>query len=129
MTDRMTVGVEGYCPMGCGHTLMVVAGEGRITCLDPNCPRPTAVHEILVQETEHVVNFGENSYNLLHPLRERVDGQLLECKVGDFLAELDGPLFPPGRYKLRLLDGGDPEWSKFVEVHRRDAGSQLWPPR
>lgn len=53
----MHVSVGGYCPMGCGQTLVVLA--------DP--------------EVEHVVRLDETEFSLQHPLRERLQGRLLDC--------------------------------------------------
>ncbi|WP_175272188.1 DUF6085 family protein [Prescottella equi] len=47
MTD-----LKGYCPMGCGQTLIAFAHEGgRIECSNVDCPSPHAVDRILDDPT------------------------------------------------------------------------------
>ncbi|MCU1679246.1 MAG: hypothetical protein JWM93_4004 [Frankiales bacterium] len=93
------IDIHGYCPMGCGTTLSAGA-SGRISCVDIDCPRPYAVDELLsAPETEHVVEFGESTFTVQHPLRERLDGSLFACPVHSAIAALDGPPVPPGRYR------------------------------
>jgi Family of unknown function (DUF6085) len=83
-----------YCPMGCGQTLHLV-GDGMISCLTRDCPDKGAAQKIL-SEPEHldIVVFGEDSFTVLHPLRERL-GDLFACQVHNACARLDGP--PEGR--------------------------------
>lgn len=104
--------VAGYCPMGCGQTLFL--GEAAsVVCSAPSCPRPAAVTEILTDpETDHVVEVTEDGWQGLHPLRERLDGELLSCDLSQ--AMLDGLPPPPGRYRVRLIRGplpGVPAWA------------------
>lgn len=87
MTDEPAVvnnpRVKGHCPMGCGQTL-VVTGSGHIVCFDADCPRPHAVTELLMDvETEHLVEVQEESFAVQHPLRERLDGGLFDCRLFD----------------------------------------------
>lgn len=105
--------VQGYCPMGCGQTL-ILSGSGTIVCNGAHCPRPGAVDELLSdRETEHVVQLGEHGYNLVHPLRERLDGQLLECTVGTWIgAQAPADLPPPGRYRA-VEPVGDTVWERL----------------
>lgn len=95
MTD-----VEGYCPMGCGHTLFLADG-GRVTCSHVSCLRPTAVDELLNdRETEHVVDIGERNFTIRHPLRERLDDAFFDCDLHDWLAARNGPPAVLGRYRV-----------------------------
>jgi len=110
--------VAGWCPMGCGMTLVLPgdeeAGEGNVTCAHPKCPRPSAVHELLQErETEHVVIVGEDTFSLQHPLRERLDGELFDCPAHRWLKAQDGPPVEPGRY--RMVDEGDPAAGYYFE--------------
>ncbi|MBM7788879.1 DUF6085 family protein [Tenggerimyces flavus] len=90
--------VEGYCPVGCGQTLMLGAG-GHVYCSYLACPEPTAVDEILHdREVEHVVTLTETDFTIRHPLRERLGDALLECHLHEHLRSLDGPPRKPGRY-------------------------------
>lgn len=111
--------IVGYCPMGCGQTLFVGTG-GHITCSYIPCSRPTAVDEILDDpETHHIVQFDFDGYSAIHPLRERLDRQLLTCEVGRYVAELGPPAGTlPQRYRIRVsADGEAPTWEplKFGE--------------
>lgn len=105
--------VAGYCPMGCGSTLFLAA-DGHVTCSWAHCPNPGAVDEILAErETEHVVVLGEYGYNVLHPLRERIDGALLDCTVGEWIgAQAPADLPPRGRYRARE-PVGDTLWERL----------------
>lgn len=98
--------IAGHCPMGCGQTL-IVDGGGQIRCAQLTCPRPTAVDELLADpEAEHVVELGETSFILQHPLRERLDGALMWCDLHARIAARDRAPQPPGRYRLRLTVRG-----------------------
>lgn len=100
--------IDGYCPMGCGQTLFVASGH--IHCSLSDCPRPAAVAEILAdRETEHTVMFSRTAFTVRHPLRERLDDQLMECQLHEHIAALDGPPVEPGRYRVFAEDMG--EWS------------------
>lgn len=97
--------VKGYCPMGCGETLFLGDG-GHVTCSLLGCPRPSAVDEILCErEGEHVVEILPRTFNVLHPLRERIDGALLDCELGAWLKSQHGPPVKPGRYRVTAQDG------------------------
>lgn len=106
--------VAGYCPV-CGGSLFLGDG-GHVTCRRVDCPRPTAVDELLEdRETEHVVVFGDTGFTVRHPLRERLDDELMTCKLHEHIAGLSGPPVRPGRYRARPAFtapvGGEPTWS------------------
>ncbi len=102
-----TANVQGFCPMGCGRTLFLGAG-GHVTCAYLPCPRPGAVDEILAtRESEHLVTFGPEGFSILHPLKERLDEDLLECALHEYLSSLSGPPFQLGRYRAVK---GDQDW-------------------
>lgn len=106
MTDHPDI--SGYCPMGCGRTLFVGQG-GYITCAFVTCPRPDAVADLLADwETEHVVEFGDTGFTVRHPLRERLDDELMRCPLHEHIARLDGPPVRPGRYRAR---GHKSQWA------------------
>ena len=89
--------VQGYCPMGCGATLVLV--KGHVTCSWHACPDPAKVGEILADpESEHIVQIEEESFTVLHPLRERPE--LFECLFHEELSNLDGPPVQPGHYRV-----------------------------
>lgn len=92
--------VSGFCPMGCGQTLGLGA-TGRITCFYLSCPRPGAVAELVQDpETEHVVVLRPSDFTVKHPLRERLDDQLLGCRIHARIAGGDGPPARPGTYRV-----------------------------
>lgn len=92
--------IAGYCPMGCGETL-VVGEDGCPVCTHIDCSRPGALTELLENdETEHVVTIREDGFTVEHPLRERLDGALHECKLHQDLQGADGPPEEPGRYRV-----------------------------
>lgn len=91
--------VAGYCPMGCGRTLFLGEG-GTITCSYLRCPDRLAVDRILADaESEHIVEFERSTFTIRHPLRERIDDELLRCALHEYVAGLDGPPVRPGRYR------------------------------
>lgn len=103
--------VVGYCPMGCGETLFLGAG-GHITCSFLECPNPSAVDEILGDgESEHIVVLGATDFSAQHPLRERIDGDLFSCELGEYLSALDGPPRKPGRYRVTPRFGIGGRWT------------------
>lgn len=90
--------IRGYCPMGCGQTLMAEEGraENQVVCWSGSCPEPLAVQRILEDpETEHVVQFSGGGFTILHPVRERLDNKLLACELHLFCMDFSGP--PDGR--------------------------------
>lgn len=86
--------IAGYCPMGCGETLF--AGEGgHVTCSRIECPDPCAVDTILSdRETDHIATLEEDTFSLKHPLRERVNDELLDCALYQHIKSLPGPPLP-----------------------------------
>lgn len=101
----MIIDIQGYCP-ACGQqSLHVVSGVGLIHCLYPKCPAATVAHRILQDpEIHHVVRFDDHGFfNVKHPLRERVDSELLDCSIHDVVnAECEGVGMPgPGSWRLK----------------------------
>lgn len=115
MSDRK---VQGYCPMGCGETLMLAQG-GYVTCglLPPGgCPNPTAVADLLGdRRTDHLVYIDSNSWNVLHPLHERLNDAVLSCPLGEYLASLGGPPVKPGAYRA-VFESSGWQFSEAVDV-------------
>jgi len=96
----MSPHVYGYYPMGCGRTLRLGAG-GFLFCSNKTCPRPGAAAAILADsQTEHVVALRQKGFNIKHPLRERLDDQLLACKLDDYLNSLSESPQPLGVYVI-----------------------------
>jgi hypothetical protein len=54
-----------------------------LQCMNGECPNPSAAQQLLSDnETEHIVRFNERGFfNVKHPLRERIDGELLDCPI------------------------------------------------
>ncbi len=103
--------VVGYCPMGCGQTLMLGTG-GHVTCGHLPCPDPCAVDSILTErETEHIVNFDRSGFTVWHPLRERVGAALLDCALHNDIASMAGPPVHPGKYRA-TRSGGRWTWTE-----------------
>ena len=91
-----------YCPMGCGETLHLMQ-SGMIMCLGKDCPNPGAAQQILGdRETQHIVVFREDGWEMIHPLSDRL-GSLLACMVHEACNRLPGP--PGGilgKYRVKL---------------------------
>jgi hypothetical protein len=106
--------ISGNCP-ACGHGSLVIhpaplnAVPVWVRCCWPDCPRPTAAHEILSdRETEHIVDLGEEAFTLRHPLRERLDDTLLDCDIHARLSAGGRPA-STGRYRVRLNTIEEPD--------------------
>lgn len=105
--------LEGlFCPQ-CGGPTLGVSGN-HIQCTNINCELPEAAERILSdRETEHVVVMEPSSWSMKHPLRERLDDELLTCYVGSHIAEfyemymsgqMDGTPVEPATYRV-TVDG------------------------
>jgi hypothetical protein len=80
-------GIAPACPM-CGQQLAYTQDHGELTCVGTDCPRPTAAAELLSEgETEHLVTLTADGYSVKHPIRERLDNQLLGCDLADYISE------------------------------------------
>lgn len=102
--------VQGHCPMGCGATLFLGSG-GYVTCSYYKCPRPDAAADLLlIAETEHIVVIGAETFDIAHPLRERLRGELWNCGLHQHLRSLAGPPFQPGKYRVYWRDGRCGPW-------------------
>jgi hypothetical protein len=99
--------------MGCGETLFRDS-DGAIVCESKDCPDATAATKVLSdQETEHIVTIGYDAWNMQHPLRERIDQQLLECELAAALMAEGPPLtIEQGRYRVHKA-GHDPVSQSF----------------
>lgn len=110
--------------MGCGQTLVLAASSPQlgslrtIACSWPDCPDSEAVNKILGdRETEHILVLGRGvgqPFQLQHPLRERIDGELFDCELHRWLRENAAPVEEPGRYR--------------VSVHHPDGYSESYRP-
>lgn len=106
----IVVRLAGFCPMGCGETLLVQGTANptmaRVRCAANACPSPFAVGELLADaETEHVAFVSIDGFTVRHPLRERIGGALQECEIHAYLAaSLDDGWMEPGTYRVRLSE-------------------------
>lgn len=127
--DRKLTGhprVSGYCPMGCGQTLML-GYDGRVTCSRFDCEDPTSV-DMLLSDADltgawHVVRLGATRFDMQHPMRELLsaDGDLFHCEVYAYVSSLPGPPLAPGLYRLHqdasgLANGSSwaPRWELMM---------------
>lgn len=82
--------IQGFCPVCGGATLVAVptSEKAKLECSNVNCPNPTAAAIILNDdEVDHIVDFEEKGFTMRHPLRERIDDQLLNCSLHNYLLE------------------------------------------
>lgn len=106
MTSRLPR-VSGYCP-ACGTASLFLGDGGYVTCSWIDCLNPDAAATILDdgREVEHIVTLTARTFSVLHPLRERIGGALLDCPLGEHLASLSRPPAPPGRYRATSVGDG-----------------------
>lgn len=110
-SPKRVVAVRGFCPMGCGSTLMLTAA-GEIRCWEFHCPNKAAAGQILADsETDHVVSIAGEGFTVRHPLRERLADQLLHCDLSAKLGELPREGRQEGTFRAwRRHDGAGPAW-------------------
>jgi Family of unknown function (DUF6085) len=59
--------------------------------------------------TEHVVQVDDGGeFAIRHPLRERLEGELMRCPLHLYLAGWCGELMQPGRYRV---SGSGDQWA------------------
>lgn len=116
--------------MGCGKTLYLLTA-GDIRCARNACPRPTAVAELLADsETEHLVDILPGSFTIQHPLRERLDGALRDCRLGNHIVAVPPPA---GRYRVSVRPSGevdgrtDIDWELLTAPAGPPADQPLFP--
>lgn len=115
----------GHCPV-CGESELVTQDlstpDGLVAyvwCDNKFCARQNAVNEILSDpETEHIVTLTDDGWSMKHPLRERLDDELLDCLVARKIRqafELGGPVPEPGTYRVvpSTNDREPWEWEKY----------------
>lgn len=115
--------IAGYCPMGCGKTL-VRNQDGFVICGDEGCPQPAVMAAVMANpETEHTLILGDGGrFSLQHPLRERVDGELHDCELHRWLVENAAPV-EPGRYRVSRHQP-----DAYSESYRPGEGPWDWEP-
>jgi hypothetical protein len=99
--------VQGHCP-ACGSASLFLGDGGYVTCGRLDCSCRSAASDILAErETEHVVVFKAGSFTVKHPLRERINDELLTCELHAYISRLDGPPTMPGVYRAVM---GETRW-------------------
>lgn len=98
--------VNGHCPMGCGQTLVLLAGNP--VCDAPQCPQPLAVSDLLCDPHigDHIVTLFPETFGVIHPLRERLSRQLELCPLDREIRACTGPPQPVGRYRVTDTPNG-----------------------
>lgn len=95
--------------MGCGETMIYT--NASIACSVEDCSNPNAVQAVLAEEQhEHRVTFRSGWWIAQHPLRERVDGSLVDCSLNGWLhaSSVDGDLPHEGEFRAIMTND---EWS------------------
>lgn len=93
--------MQGHCP-ACGQTKLAASQTGVLVCCNLDCPRPTALAELIAtSEVGHVVQLDRHDFDLQHPLLERLDGGLFACELTDEIA-VSGPPAQTGRFHVHL---------------------------
>mgnify|MGYP000885609917 FL=1 len=118
--------VAGSCPV-CGSRSLFIASGDYVTCGYLQCPDPTFVADLLVDHCrvrDHIVNLGDTSFSIQHPVRERRDGELFDCGLHAWLNRLTGPPRVGGRYRVVtpiVRDVGvSPDWAQAAWVRLPD---------
>ena len=106
------IDVQGHCP-ACGQDdLHVLSDVGIVHCLNPMCPDDGAATKILADpEIHHVVQFhADLTFNVKHPLRERIGDKLLTCLIHTEVQRMyaDGGA-TEGTWRLKHRDDVDGE--------------------
>lgn len=113
--------LSGHCP-ACGREDLVVISDAatpQVHCNSGICPDNFAASRVLQDDQiHHVVRFDdEGRFSVKHPLRERINSELLDCTVHHVVIEQvnDGLIIPQGTYELRPIpfiaspNGGVPQ--------------------
>lgn len=122
--------VMGYCPV-CGRETLRLTDTGYLWCAGEDCDQPFAAREVLADpETEHVVHFEDDGYQVKHPLRERIGDALLTCRVIEHIntqLHITGiSVRPPGglwRVTYRETPEGDAVGWQWEALVTHDRGS------
>lgn len=119
--------IYARCP-ACGGQDLLVAPEhspdpvdsgayGVLRCWREECPDPDAANRLLSDaEIHHVVRFDSNGYfNVKHPLRERIDSELLDCSIHPVVVDAvaDERITPRGSWRLIAVPATpdqEPDW-------------------
>lgn len=95
------INIQGKCPMGCGERLHLNSGTGMIVCTNRTCPRPSAVSDLLKDPmTDHKVEINGSGFAIKHPVYERIEDRLFECRLQKWLEDLDGSPVDEGVYRV-----------------------------
>ncbi len=113
--EENEIKVKGCCP-SCGcRNLALYTDVNEIVCKSKYCDDPYALHKIIQDdEIEHVVFIGAKDFSMQHPLKERVNRELLHCEQGEWLFSQSGPPVEPGKYRMRRTLDDDEETGPYV---------------
>lgn len=107
--------------MGCGPTLTAtvsVLEYSEVICSNKECPNPKAVTDILCEPSVfHLVELHDATYNIMHPLHERINNELLRCDFSQFMDEQAGPPVAPGHYRVYQTEKGW-QWDEATQQDR-----------
>lgn len=99
------VQVAGKCPMGCGETLELNISTGEIRCTDEECPRQSAVTDLLKDPPiDHTVEIAYTGFAIKHPLHERIEDKLFDCDLQRWLEDLEGAPVSNGLYRVTKVE-------------------------
>lgn len=113
----MICSIVGYCP-SCGEPELSVISGGLIMCQNSACSGKTVVTALLNErETGHIVVIDRGSWSAKHPLRERLNDELLDCALAQFFDDIGAPPnIPLGRYRVpRGHEINDDKWELLPE--------------
>lgn len=99
-----------FCPMGCGQTIDVTS-NGFVLCVQPQCPDTHAIAKIFAEDSlkHHVRISPDGHWGAVHPLHERINGNLLDCEVHKGVADALRYGFDNGTFWM-WYDETDEEW-------------------
>lgn len=97
--------VNGCCP-SCGERSLVVFFDHQISCVNTECYEPLALSKIIAfDQTAHIVILTTRNFQIQHPLYERIDEELFNCPLVNYLTSCAVPPEAPGKYEVRYYSG------------------------
>ncbi|QEM41613.1 hypothetical protein SEA_FORZA_178 [Gordonia phage Forza] len=100
--------VKGACPE-CGERTLEVTPTHDLICSNRTCPDRFCLTKVLSFATpHHLVRLTPRDFTIEHPIRERKNHSLFECKLDQHLRSLVAPPGAPGLYHAIEVNG---EWS------------------
>lgn len=115
----MLIDIQGFCP-ACGQDkLHIERYVGTVHCLNSECSDTGAAHKILAEhEIEHTLvvhpdtpTSGSGTWTLKHPLRERINDELMSCTVDKLVRQTFAFNYPPEAGTYRVAKGADGKYT------------------